>query len=229
MSSVKHLSEIANAILDKSIAEGTIEETGKEGIYEFPVDEAYDFFALATESKDIIIGDEEDSAILKDDGDDGSLVGNDENNYLIGNDGDNVIVGMAGHDAITTMGGDDVVIAGDGDDTIIVDGVGTKIIDGGAGDDIFFIVATGEESHTTLKGLTVGDKLRLYADANEDGQIDMKDVDIDKTIEEDGNTTLVLVDGTTVVLEGVVGLFENGAFEMGVDDDGDLFVDITAC
>lgn len=225
MATIDNLKDAANALLAKAVADGTVESTDTEGVFAFPINEAGDVFALGSDSTDVVVGDGGVAALYGDV--DASLAGGGDDDFLVGNDGDNVIVAAGGDDQVSTGDGDDVVTLGSGNDYITVDGTGTKIIDGGEGDDTFVIKATGEDSHTTLTGLNAGDKLRLYADANGDGQIDMRDVDIDKTVEEDGNTTLVLVDGTTVVLEGVTGLFDNATFEVGTDDDGELFVDIS--
>jgi hypothetical protein len=159
------------------------------------------------------------------DGPDGDVTGNDLGNYIIGNNGTNIIDAADGDDQVATGGGDDEVDGGAGDDTIIADGTGTKIITGGEGNDTFLVEAFGSESKTTITDLETGDKLRWDADANGDGVVNLDDVD--KTFEADGNTTLVLVDGTKMVLEGVTGLFAGGYdFKFGVEDD-DAFVDIT--
>ncbi|MCK5353894.1 MAG: hypothetical protein KAJ63_02150 [Methyloprofundus sp.] len=225
MATIDNLRGAADVLLAKAVADDAVESTDTDDVFAFPVNEAGDVFALGSESTDVVAGDS-GIAVLYGDAD-ANLVGGDGDDFLVGNDGDNVIVAAGGNDQVSTGDGDDVVALGTGNDYITVDGTGTKILDGGKGDDTFVIKASGEDSHTTLTGLNSGDKLRLYADANDDGQIDMRDVDVDKTVEEDGNTTLVLVDGTTVVLEGVTGFFENAKFETGTDDDGELFVDIS--
>ena len=225
MATIDNLRGAANVLLAKAVADDAVESTDTDGVFAFPINEDGDVFAVGSDSTDVVVGESGAAALYGDV--DASLVGNDDDNFLVGNDGDNVIVAAGGNDQVSTGDGDDIVTLGTGNDYITVDGTGTKIIDGGEGDDTFVIKATGEDSHTTLKGLDSGDKIRLYADANDDGPIDMRDVDIDKTVEEDGNTTLVLVDGTTVVLEGVTGFFEESKFEFGEDDDGELYVDIT--
>lgn len=232
MSSIANLSEKANALFEDVLASGGVSPSGTPGVSQFVA--ANGETVLVSADANIVLGDGETHGMLLNapdaraagDGADANITGNSLSNLMVGNDGNNILSAGAGNDQVSTGYGDDEVILGDGDDTAVVDGLGTKTIDGGAGSDTFVIEATGEGSHTTLTGLTAGDKLRLYADANKDGQIDINDVDLDKTIEEDGNTTLVLVDGTTVVLEGVVGLFGNANFEVGDDEDG-LFVDIS--
>lgn len=223
MATINNLSNVANQLLSDAIASASVTETDTAGVYEFPVNGVT---ALASENTDIELGDANNNAMLVGDAN-ADITGNDNDNYIVGNDGANNIDARAGNDQVATGAGDDTVTLGDGDDTVVVDGSGTKTIDGGAGNDTFIITASGPDSHTTLTGLNAGDKLRLYADANNDGQIDMNDVDLANTFEADGNTTLTLVDGTTVVLEGVTGLFDNATFEVGTDADGELFVDIS--
>lgn len=228
MATINSLSNAANQILNDAIESGSVTETDTAGVYEFLVDGVT---ILASENTDIEMGDVNAAMLIGNANAD--ITGNDRINIIVGNDGDNVLTAGAGNDLVATGAGNDTIRLGDGDDCVFVDGPGTKTIDGGAGNDLFVITCPGIDSHITFTGLNVGDKLRLYADANGDGQINMEDVDLENTFEADGNTTLTLVDGTTVVLEGITGLFENANFELGTDADAHsdgndgLFVDIS--
>lgn len=154
---------------------------------------------------------------------------NTEGAQLVGNDGSNTITAGSGNDQVSTGDGDDTVSLGAGDDVVEISGSGNKVIDGGEGDDTFIIKANADgTSHSTFTGLNVGDKVRINADANGDGQITFDDVDI--TEDAGGNVVFTLKNGVTFTLEGVnADQAVDGTikYAIGTDEDGNLIVDLT--
>lgn len=230
MATIDQVRQVGNVLLAKAIIDGDLLETDTPGVSQYQVGNET---VLVSEDTDIEMDDGELAAQLVNDldgdgeGADADVTGNDRGNFIIGNDGDNKIDAAGGDDQVNTGDGDDEVNGGEGDDTIIVDGIGTKIITGGEGNDTFLVQASGEDSKTTITDFQPGDKIRWNADANEDGEVNIEDIDLDKTFEADGNTHLVLIDGTEMVLEGVTALFGGDyEFKFGVEDD-EAFVDIT--
>lgn len=228
MATIDQVRQVGNVLLAKAIIDGDLVETDTPGVSQYQVGSET---VLVSEDTDVDMDDGEIAAQLVNgpdgEGADADVTGNDRGNFIIGNDGDNKIDAAGGDDQVNTGDGDDEVDGGEGDDNIIVDGTGTKIITGGEGNDTFLVQASGEDSKTTITDFQPGDKIRWNADANGDGEVNIEDVDLDKTFEQDGNTHLVLTDGTEMVLEGVTALFGGDyEFKFGVEGD-EAFVDIT--
>lgn len=233
MATIDNIKELADNLLADAIENEELMGTDTPGVFSYQIGNEF----VLVSNNDIDMSDSGAIAAHLEEGGlqasgefTTSVIGNDLGNYIVGSDDNNRLEGGLGDDQINTGAGDDIVEGGEGNDTIILDDedTGTKILSGGEGNDTFIIEASGEDSHTTITDFTQGDKLRWYADVDDDGQISIGDlVDLTKAIEQDGSTVLTLTDGTTVVLEGVTGFFlQKSEFEFGTDDD-ELYVDIT--
>ncbi|WAK00676.1 calcium-binding protein [Methylobacter sp. YRD-M1] len=223
MASINNL----NAVAQNALHKAAVIDSLKEGIQEFTVDEMKVFTSSV---RDINLSFAEDNAnhALLTGKKDLNVLGNDKDNYIVGNDGNNKIDAGHGNDQISTGSGDDEIQLGAGDDVIEIDGSGNKFVSGGEGNDFFVIKGhdvLGGETQVTLTNLNVGDKLRVYADANEDGQITWDDVQEVKELG-DGNTTFILKDGTTFTLEGVNNS-QDITYTVQYDDDGNPIVDLS--
>jgi len=224
MATINNLSQAADDALKAAENDGSLTDSGQAGVQQFTVGQTTVF----TSDSDIKL-EGADHAILKGTTD-AAVTGNANDNLVVGNDGSNNIDAGAGNDQVSTGAGDDQISLGEGDDVVEINGAGTKVIDGGAGNDTFVIKGTATGSETTFTGLNSGDKLRVSADANHDGKIDLNDVDSGKTgLDANGNTKITLTDGTSFTLEGVHGGPFDGTlkYEIGTDEDGNLIVDIT--
>ncbi len=225
MATINNLSNAAKAELENEVSNGNVSDVaGQSGIKEFT---AGDGSTVFTAEADVKL-EQADHVILT-----GTamadVVANDKSNLIVGNDGDNKIDAGAGDDQVATGAGNDEIALGAGNDVVEINGPGTKVIDGGAGDDTFIIKAAATGSHTTFTGLNTGDKIRINADANGDGKIDLNDVDLAKSGDDgQGNSIITLTDGTSFTLTGVTGVFEgNIKYTFGEDADGNLIVDLT--
>lgn len=233
---INNISLLGQELLADAIENGELEATDTPNVFSYQV--GNETVLVSDEDIDMASGNDLAGMLVDElarEAGDGSgtvseIIGNDLNNFIVGNSSANQLDGGLGDDQIATGAGDDVVNGGEGDDTMVLgfQGTGIKDLTGGEGNDTFIIKASGEDSLTTITDFNSGDTLRWYADANEDGQINIEDLNLDKTIEIDGDTILTLVDGTTVCLEGVTGIFGGEfAFEFGIGDDDEPFVDIT--
>jgi len=225
MATINNLSDAAQALLKNETDNGnTTDVAGQTGVKEFT---APDGSTVFTSTTDVTLGQAEH--VILTGTSNANVVANDKSNLIVGNDGDNKIDTGAGDDQVTTGAGNDTINLGAGNDTVDINGAGTKVIDGGAGNDTFVIKSTATGSHTTFTGLNSGDKVRINADANGDGVIDLKDVDLSKSGDDgQGNSTITLTDGTSFTLTGVTGAFDgNIKYTFGTDQDGNLIVDLT--
>jgi hypothetical protein len=219
MASINNLNEVANNFFQKAVVIDSL----KEGIQEFKVDDLK-VFTSSVRDINLNIGNANHALLTGDK--DLDILGNDNDNFIVGNNGNNWIDAGNGNDQIATGAGDDFIKLGAGDDVIEIDGPGNKSVDGGEGNDLFVIKAgLGENTHVTFTNLNVGDKLRVYADANQDGKISWDDVE--SVVEENGNTTFTLKDGTAFTLEGVTGAQENITYTIGEDGEGNLYVELS--
>jgi hypothetical protein len=219
MASINNLNEVANNVLQKAV----VIDSFKAGIQEFTVDDLK-VFTSSVRDINLNIGDANHALLTGNQ--DLDIVGNDNDNFIIGNDGSNWIDAGDGNDQIATGAGDDEIKLGAGDDVIEIDGPGNKTVDGGEGNDLFVIKAgLGENSHVTFTNLNIGDKLRVYADANQDGQITWDDVE-SVGPDGNGNTTFVLKDGTAFTLEGVTDK-DSIHYNVTFDDDGNPIVELS--
>jgi Ca2+-binding RTX toxin-like protein len=219
MASINNLNEVANNVLQKAV----IIDSLKAGIQEFTVD---DLKVFTSSVRDINLNIGNANHALLTGNSDLDIVGNDNSNFIVGNDGNNWIDAGNGNDQVSTGAGDDEIKLGAGDDVIEIDGPGNKTVDGGEGNDLFVIKASlGENTHVTFSNLNVGDKLRVYADANKDGQISWDDVE-SVGPDANGNTTFVLKDGTSFTLEGV-GNKDDITYTIGEDGEGNLYVELS--
>jgi Ca2+-binding RTX toxin-like protein len=218
MASINNLNEVANNVLQKAV----VIDSFKANIQEFTVDDLK-VFTSSVRDINLNIGDANHALLTGNQ--DLDIVGNDNDNFIVGNDGSNWIDAGDGNDQIATGAGDDEIKLGAGDDVIEIDGPGNKTVNGGEGNDLFVIKAgLGENSHVTFTNLNVGDKLRVYADANQDGQITWDDVE--SVVEENGNTTFTLKDGTAFTLEGVTDK-DSIHYNVTFDDDGNPIVELS--
>lgn len=225
MASINNLNEVAQNFLQKAIINDTLQDTFKTGIQEFPVDD-FKVFTSSVRDINLNIGNSNHALLTGDS--DLDIVGNDNDNYIVGNDGSNWIDAGNGNDQVSTGAGDDFIKLGAGDDVIEIDGSGTKTVNGGEGNDLFVITpkALGGDTNVTFTGLNRGDTLRVYADANQDGKITWDDVE--SVVEDNGNTTFTLKDGTTFTLEGVTGAQDGEiTYTIGEDGDGNLYVELS--
>jgi Ca2+-binding RTX toxin-like protein len=219
MASINNLNEVAQNALQKAV----IIDSLKEGIQEFTVDDLK-VFTSSVRDINLNIGNANHALLTGDQ--DLDIVGNDNDNFIVGNDGSNWIDAGNGNDQISTGAGDDFIKLGAGDDVIEIDGPGDKTVNGGEGNDLFVIKpGLGENSHVTFTNLNVGDKLRVYADANQDGKITWDDVE-SVGPDADGNTTFVLKDGSSFTLEGV-GNKDDITYTIGEDGEGNLYVELS--
>ncbi|MCF7970356.1 MAG: hypothetical protein K9L22_04235 [Methylococcaceae bacterium] len=228
MATINNISEVGHTLAQAAIDNGqTTPVADQPGVSEFTVGGVRVF----TSESGITLGgaNHADHAVLTGTAN-ANVQGDAHDNLIVGNDGNNDIDAGNGDDQVSTGAGDDNITLGAGDDRVDIDGPGTKVIDSGEGDDLFVIHASAAGSQTTFTGLNPGDKVRINADANGDGKIDLNDVDMTKTgTDANGDTIITLTDGTSFTLEGVkVGPFDGALqYEIGTDEDGNLFVDIT--
>ena len=151
-----------------------------------------DFYITSVNNADTITTLDGDDSITSANGNDVITSGG-GNDTITGGTGTHSVTAGAGNDIITTTTGADTILGGTGDDTIIP-GLGVDIVTGGTGDDVFDldgIVATANRVEITDfedEGSTVGDVIKIAAEATEDGNTTLATATVDVTLAAGGGT-----------------------------------------
>ena len=119
--------------------------------------------------------------------------------WISGGDGDDILFGGANYDTVRGNAGDDMLFGGGGTDSL-VGGSGHDYLSGNAGDDIYrggsgrdvFAFNEGDGNGTIVDFTNGLDKIRIYGDSDDIGDIN---------ISSSGADVLLAFDGTTVRIE----------------------------
>jgi hypothetical protein len=169
---------------------------------------------VAGRGDDVVDGGSGDDVILAGRGDD-EVDGGSGDDVIKAGSGDDVVDGGSGDDEIEAGSGDDEVDGGSGDD-VIKAGSGDDEIDGGSGDDVIK-AGSGDDEIVGGRGddvMSGGSGEDTYRFAGNFGDDLIKDFDKDEDLldlsafdtyelEQDGNDTIVIVDGGTIRLKNV--------------------------
>ncbi len=151
-----------------------------------------DFYLTSGNNADTITTLDGDDSITSANGND-VITSGAGNDTITGGTGTHSVTAGAGNDYILTTTGADTILGGTGDDTIIP-GLGIDIVTGGTGDDVFDldgIVATANRVEITDfedAGATVGDVVKIAAEATEDGNTTLLTATVDVTLAGSGAT-----------------------------------------